>query len=454
MDKLYFADIGELGWALYLSAHIRWLKQQGKEAIVMTSPHRECLYPKIIDLPKEFYDKYGNFPTDGFTRRGVPGPELRDFFKKYITIPDYFTFSWQVRDEYLKDKMIFRPYLTTKKYSHKRIIVFSRYRKEHPFSLRNLPESFYKKLISKLCEAMPDTEVYSIGSLKGAYNINLKYPNYINLIGKTTIQDMIDLTTGAVGTVGSQSAPVKISLLQGIPAYIIGHEKKRHIVDENWMGTKVNFWELGIDEYNTFNSDNCIKQAVNFLAKDSVSYSWGLVQGEEKYALSDSLFEVARHFGKINIIEVGCRDGRTSKTLIQICKDNGIKFNYYGIDIADRGVSLLEDMNFIQCDANDENVLGKLPDKFHFILIDACHCKECVLKQIDIYARRLAEKGIIAFHDYGVNSQGMTMSESHDTSKDLRVGVEEAIKELDLKSKYNIFREIEFSKKGILCLQK
>ena len=181
-------------------------------------------------------------------------------------------------------------------------------------------------------------------------------------------------------------------------------------------------------------------------------YSWGLIHEGEDKALYDSLLGL--EFPGINLIEVGCRQCITGKTLVQICKDNGIKCNYFGVDIANRGISLLEGMNFIQFDANDEKVLDKLPDKFHFVLIDACHCKECVLKQINIYTKRLVDGGIICFHDAGVNSQGMTMSESHDTSKDLRVGVKEAIRTADLRSKYKVFIEVDDSPKGIICFQK
>ena len=58
--KLAFIDIGELGWSMYVNAHIRWLKQQGEVSVaVITYPDRRCLYEGladvVIDAPAEFY---------------------------------------------------------------------------------------------------------------------------------------------------------------------------------------------------------------------------------------------------------------------------------------------------------------------------------------------------------------------------------------------------------------
>ncbi|GAH46072.1 unnamed protein product [marine sediment metagenome] len=186
------------------------------------------------------------------------------------------------------------------------------------------------------------------------------------------------------------------------------------------------------------------------------TYSFGLgISEEEGKCMFDSLTELSKHFDPINIVEVGCREFKTGYTLCKICKDLSKNYNYSGIDIVRRDNILPEHMHFILGDANDEILLEQLPDKFHFVFIDPCHCKECVLNQIDIYTKRLVDGGIIAFHDSGINSQGLAMSESHDTSKDLRVGVKEALRIVNLESKgYKVFRKVENSPKGIICLQK
>ena len=72
-----------------------------------------------------------------------------------------------------------------------------------------------------------------------------------------------------------------------------------------------------------------------------------------------------------------------------------------------------------------KNFCAKFPDdgsvKFHYGLsfkvpyygqicwafIDACHCKECVKKDIKVWAPRIAEGGILAFHDVDPRSDGV-----------------------------------------------
>jgi hypothetical protein len=108
--------------------------------------------------------------------------------------------------------------------------------------------------------------VRTIGTKDGAYNIEIERTNYINWIGRSaSLQDLIDRCQSAVAAVGSQSAPPKISLLQGVPTFIIGHQEKRHARTENWMNTKVGFYEIGKRRYSTFNSRTCARKIVKFV---------------------------------------------------------------------------------------------------------------------------------------------------------------------------------------------
>ncbi|GAG56334.1 unnamed protein product, partial [marine sediment metagenome] len=68
MLKLAFVDIGELGWSLYLSAHLRWLKENTDYSLaIVTSPDRSCLYQNLanllIDVPHDFYEKFTGEPN-------------------------------------------------------------------------------------------------------------------------------------------------------------------------------------------------------------------------------------------------------------------------------------------------------------------------------------------------------------------------------------------------------
>ncbi len=268
MNKFAFIDIGELGWSLYLSAHIRWIKKHtAAKVIVVSYADRKCLYEGIANhfmaVPDKFSKKYNILYQDSFKLRYVSWDELRLFFLPRIPsgfrIPEYNEYPTRFE----VDTRIYAPY----KYSKppepgKEILVFPRFR---VFS-RNLPEDFYKRLIKRLCDEFPKVAVRTVGTKDGAYNMRVKRPNYINWVGKgETIQDLIDRCQSAVATVGSQSGPLKLSLLQGVPAFMIGHQKDRHTQDENWMHTKVGFYEIDKKEYTDFKFDDCIRKAVAFV---------------------------------------------------------------------------------------------------------------------------------------------------------------------------------------------
>jgi hypothetical protein len=278
--KLVFVDVGELGWSLYLSGHIQWLKKyySDEHIIVFTACHRKVLFEgadETRDIPAEFYSKYSACPQMCFgllenIRKLVGNRELRIFFRQYFPedyrIPNYFDFknSWIT-----KNKVLFQPYRVKNKYPFKNILVFPRCRLSQPHHKRNLPQEFYEKLILALCSEFPRHMVISVGSLNGAYTINLGNPNYKNCVGEnTSVQDVIDFCPMSLGAVGGASSLPKISLLQGVPTYVIGHEKERVVRTENWRGIKVSFWEIPHEGYATFNSKECIRDVVNFFKEN------------------------------------------------------------------------------------------------------------------------------------------------------------------------------------------
>lgn len=270
-NKLAFIDVGELGWSLYLSAHIRWLKKNTNFTVAVISlPDRKCLYQgiadKIIDIPKAFYKKYDLKLQDSAKIRKVGWGELKEFFMPYVP-RDYFIFDpTEYPYRISSDSRIFKPYeYSMPPEDGKEVIIFPRCR-PGLWLKRNLPEEFYIRLIRRLCKRFPELTIRTIGTKNGAYNMEIDKLNYINWVGKSkTLQDLIDRCQSAVVAVGSQSAPPKLSLLQGVPTFIIGHQKDRHIQRDNWMNTKVGFYEIGKKEYATFNIDDCVQEVVDFI---------------------------------------------------------------------------------------------------------------------------------------------------------------------------------------------
>lgn len=273
MDKLAFIDIGDLGWSLYLSAHIRWLKKNTDSMVAVISLlDRKCLYEgladEVIDVPEEFYKKYDLNMQDSFKLRKVSWFEIVDYLRPFVpegyVIPEFEKYPHRI----FSDNRIYTPY----KYSKlpedgKEIIIFPRCR-SGLWVRRNLPEIFYLDLINRLCDEFPKLTIRTIGTNSGAYDMKIDKPNYINWVGKANdLQDMINRCQPAIAAVGSQSAPPKISLLQGVPTFIIGHQKGRHTEEENWMGTKVDFYQIDKRAYGTFNDSACINAIIRFVRK-------------------------------------------------------------------------------------------------------------------------------------------------------------------------------------------
>lgn len=244
------ADVGELGWSIYL---------KGRDIPVMTYPERFCLHKNPVALPVDF--PFNKALQNGFGFKDVKHSDIIKYFHGNGIEID----SSQKLDcdkDQIKDLNI-KPYEVVNRHDLD-IIVFPRCRVDEGFSKRNLPEAFYRELLQKLCVEFNENKIISIGSTKGSYNINLSNSNYTNLVGNTSIQDMIDYVSSAKVCIGGASAPPKYSLLQGTPTYVIGHEKYRVTVEENWSNTKVGFCE--IPKYGYAHIDtNCINGIMRFI---------------------------------------------------------------------------------------------------------------------------------------------------------------------------------------------
>lgn len=273
--NLAFMDVGELGWSMYIAAHVRWYKERTSERVaVMTYPDRRCLYEGLADvvmnLPGAFYAKFDTRRQNCLGIQKVPPDVVKNFLSTYLTdgyrVPDYFIMRCKPQ---FGDRLIFKPYKYSKKIEGpSEILIFPRYRTGGWYSFRNLPEEFYVRLIERLCAEFPDYLVRTIGTVEGAYDIyqNQDRINYINWVGKSrNLQDMIDRCQTAVAAVGSQSGPPKIALLQGVPTFMIGHQRHRHMVNENWSKTRVEFIEIKDNNYANFDKEECIERIVGFI---------------------------------------------------------------------------------------------------------------------------------------------------------------------------------------------
>lgn len=270
--KMMYVDIGELGWSLYLSAHVRWLKKHTNDHIgVTTHADRHCFYNGVVDavynVPDDFYTKFRRGTEVYFGLKGVSIETLKSYFAKQMPA-EYEIKGFFGRWNKIRASVIFEPYPYSKKLNGKReILIFPRYRNTRHSCQRNLSKGFYARAIDALCAEFPDYIVRTIGIPSGAYSINeIKRANYINDVRQDAdLQALIDRCQVAEAAVGSQSAPPKITLLQGVPTFIIGHQRVRHENGENWMSTRVEFYDVSKKSYASINAEDCINKIISFV---------------------------------------------------------------------------------------------------------------------------------------------------------------------------------------------
>jgi len=275
MSKTSFIDIGELGWSLYLSAHLRWRKEKNNESFaVFTSPNRFCLYKDIADevlpLPAKYYSRFKTCQENCSGLKGVHRNELEYFFKENLP-RDYSLSNLPLgcyKDLRVGPNKIYAPYPYSKRIEGRReIIVLPRHREAYPFSLRNLPERFYIKMVRKLCDTFPRYLIRTMGIPFGSYSMDgIMRDNYINGVSQgNNLQDIIDRCQVAICSIGGTSSLPKLAMLQGVPSFIIGHEPERFKIQENWRSTKMEFFFVKKGQYNNFDFEDCIVRIISFI---------------------------------------------------------------------------------------------------------------------------------------------------------------------------------------------
>jgi len=280
--KQAYIDIGELGYSFFLSAHLRWLMNRGKPvSLVMTYPGRECLYgawvEKVISVPPEFYRDFDTGKQQEFKIGNGTSDKLDTFFRCYfnLRLPKGYQVSkdmnfdaGRIPDIYANER-IFAPYPYKKKLEGGReILVFTRYRNYELFNRRDIPKKYWIKVINTLCDVFPDCTIRAVGTLKGAHNITeVRKDNYINFVGKTSdFQDVIDRCQLAIGVIGGDTGPLKFTLLQGIPTFMIGWQWD-WMKEQNYLGTEFHFYKIALVEHREFDDERAITEATLFFKR-------------------------------------------------------------------------------------------------------------------------------------------------------------------------------------------
>jgi len=288
-DIKIFYDISELGWSMYLAAHLKYCHNRGEKVGIITHPGKYVLYRDCVDLmlplPDEYNEAFKNMPSDG-NHLFNPQTNMRIKDHKILSAPfkkAYPQYKANIITTYTK----FEKQRVFEKYKHNKnierlcrtmigdykscILIFPRQRNSK-FQCRNISKDEWLLITEVLCDKFKNDKIISIGTLNGAISLNIERNNFTNLVGfndNKTLDMMVAFcnTKLARAAIGNQSGTVKMTLLSGTPTFMFGDEKQRHMVTENWANTKCSFYECQrtANRYIIGNINNMIKRIVEFV---------------------------------------------------------------------------------------------------------------------------------------------------------------------------------------------
>ena len=115
--------------------------------------------------------------------------------------------------------------------------------------------------------------------------------------------------------------------------------------------------------------------------------------------LKNFVYEKIKHIKEPTILELGVREGVSTKMFIELCEAH--LGNLYSIDIKDcKSVSKSKRWNFIQSrDDNFDFIKNKIPEKFDIIFLDTLHEAQHVKKIFYYYYKFLKTDGFFFIDD-------------------------------------------------------
>jgi lipopolysaccharide biosynthesis glycosyltransferase len=286
--KLFY-DISELGWSMYLAAHLKFCHKRGDKVGIITHPGKYVLYRDCVDLmlplPEEYIETFKNMPSDG-NHLFDPKTNVRIRDHKLLSAPFKKAYP-EYKDNIITSYSKFEGQRVFEKYKHSKtserlaksmiegyndcILIFPRYR-DSKFQCRNISKEQWLVITDILCDQYKQSKIISIGTLNGAMRLDINKKNFTDLVGyddNKTLDLMIAFCNAKLtrAAVGNQSGTVKITLLSGTPTFMFGDERQRHTVDENWAKTKCGFFECQRtgNGYVINDLDKLIKKTINFI---------------------------------------------------------------------------------------------------------------------------------------------------------------------------------------------
>ena len=141
--------------------------------------------------------------------------------------------------------------------------------------------------------------------------------------------------------------------------------------------------------------------------------SYGIISATDAQAVADALDEVVRRFPnqKLRVCEIGICHGDTSRGIAQHLADQGVEFEYWGVDNDRDGAAgavcakqpPFEGANVVN--GESEYVYMKVPGPLQFLFVDGGHDITHVMLDALHYGDKVEKGGLMLFHDVSPRAQ-------------------------------------------------
>lgn len=161
-----------------------------------------------------------------------------------------------------------------------------------------------------------------------------------------------------------------------------------------------------------------------------------LTTDREREAIFKSLATIERRFGPPRVfVELGTRAAGSSKQIAEYLNTKRLRSLFYGVDVDEkardcwRGVFDRFEQRACQPIFRAETTRNAARDPDFpapcWVFVDACHCYECALEDIDTWGSKLIEGGHLVVHDTTARRAGYTALFQHGSTRPF--GVHRAI---------------------------
>lgn len=138
---------------------------------------------------------------------------------------------------------------------------------------------------------------------------------------------------------------------------------------------------------------------------DGFCERFGSVYEEDAQVIEATLMRLV-HVRTVKWLEIGMFRGGTAFGVKKFLNDHGCELEFWGIDagfITDPAKPF-PDAHVIK--GRSEEVYPLVPNDFHGIFIDGCHCRNHVILDAINYAPKIVTGGFMLFHDTSPLAQG------------------------------------------------